>query len=158
MKSNHANPAANTDPTADSKQLAELEQQVTELTQDLQRTRADFENYRKQIEAQKSQLAVATAEATVGKFLSLIDDFDRALTTYPDQLAPLAKSFAKTLDSLHLAKIDSSVGVEFNPDLHDAISVEDDGGETEVIAETLRPGYIYQGAVIRPAMVKVKHA
>lgn len=131
---------------------------IAELTNDLQRTRADFENFRKQVEIQKSQAMSAAKYATVVKFLPLVDDFERALQTYPEQLAPLQKSFDKTLKTLGLAQIDSAPGVEFNPDFHEAISVEDEGGETEVISETLRPGYIYDGAVIRAAMVKVKRS
>lgn len=131
---------------------------ITELTNDLQRTRADFENFRKQVENQKSQAMSAAKYATVAKFLPLIDDFARALQTYPEQLLPLQKNFEKTLKSLGLVPIDSAPGVEFNPDIHEAVSVEDEGGETEVISETLRPGYLYDGAVIRAAMVKVKRA
>jgi molecular chaperone GrpE (heat shock protein) len=33
--------------------------------------------------------------------------------------------------------------------------VEGDG-EKEIIAETLRPGYYYEGEILRPAMVKVR--
>lgn len=130
--------------------------QIAELTNDLQRTRADFENFRKQVEAQKAMVAATTKDATVMKFLPLVDDFSRALQTYPEQLAPLAKSFEKTLAGLDLAVINSEPGIEFDPDYHEAVSVEDSDGETEVIAETLRPGYVYDGDVIRPAMVKVK--
>lgn len=137
----------------------EVENVLAELTNDLQRTRADFENFRKQVEMQKTQ-AMATAKyATVMKFLPLVDDFERAIATYPEQLSPLAKSFQKTLSNLGLSQIDSEPNAEFNPDFHEAISIEDDGeGEREVIAETLRPGYLYDGVVIRAAMVKVKRA
>ncbi len=130
---------------------------LAELTNDLQRTRADFENFRKQVEVQKSQAMAAAKYATVTKFLPLVDDFSRAIEAYSEQLAPLRKSLDKTLQGLGLTQIDSAPGAEFNPDLHEAISVEDDEGDTEVIAETLRPGYMYDGAVIRAAMVKVKH-
>ena len=136
---------------------SELMSTITELTNDLQRTRADFENYRKQVEAQKSQAMSAAKYATVAKFLPLVDDFNRAIESYPEQLAPLQKSLAKTLQSLGLTQIDSNPGTEFNPDFHEAVSVEDDEGDQEVIAETLRPGYAYDGVVIRTAMVKVKH-
>lgn len=129
---------------------------IIELTNDLQRTRADFENFRKQVENQRTQAMSAAKYATVAKFLPLVDDFERALQTYPEQLAPLQKSFDKTLSSLGLARINSESGTEFNPDFHEAISVEDEGGETEVVSETLRPGYLYDGTVIRTAMVKVK--
>ena len=43
----------------------------------------------------------------------------------------------------------------FSPDFHDAVMVEGDGDE-EVIGEVLRPGYLYEGVIIRPAMVKVQ--
>ena len=135
-----------------------FEVRIIELTNDLQRTRADFENYRKQTELQRSQAMSAARFATVEKFLPLIDDFSRALATYPDQLAPLAKNFEKLLSSLGLSVINSESGTEFNPDFHEAVSVEDGEGETEVITETLRPGYSYEEVVLRPAMVKVGRA
>lgn len=131
-------------------------QKIVELTNDLQRTRADFENYRKQVEAQKNQAMSVAKYATVVKFLPLIDDIDRAISAYPEQLSPLAKNLEKTLKSLDLQKINSEAGVEFNPDFHEAVSVNDEGGDLEVVAETLRSGYLYNNEVVRPAMVKVQ--
>lgn len=128
---------------------------ITELTNDLQRTRADFENFRKQVDLQKTQAMSAARFATVEKFLPLLDDIDRAFSAYPEQLKPLEKNLAKLLQSLSLQRIPADPGVEFNPDFHDAVSVVDEGGDTEVILETLRPGYLYDGSVLRPAMVKV---
>ena len=136
------------------KKEAKNDEKIVELTNDLQRTRADFENFRKQVEAQKENERRATRLATVYKVLPLLDDLDRAFLNY-QELTPLAKSLEKTLKELKLAKVVSGEGVEFNPDLHDAVMVEGDG-EKEVIAETLRPGYYYEGEVLRPAMVKVK--
>ena len=86
----------------------------------------------------------------------MLDDIDRAINTY-DELGPLKKSLDKTLKELNLVKIKSDEGVEFNPDLHDAVMVDGEG-EKEVVAETLRPGYYYEGEVLRPAMVRVKRA
>ena len=130
-------------------------EKIDELTNDLQRTRADFENYRKQIELQKENERKTTRLATVYKILPLLDDLDRAINSYVE-LKPLEKSLEKTLGELGLAKINSEAGSEFNPDLHDAVMVEGEG-EKETIAETLRTGYYYEGEVLRPAMVKVKH-
>ena len=131
------------------------EAKIAELINDLQRTRADFENFRKQIELQKENEKSATRLATVYKFLPLLDDIDRAIAAYPE-LAPLQKSLAKTLADLKLEKLNSTPGAEFNPDLHNAVLVEDGDGEQEIIAETLQNGYLYEGKVLRPAMVKVK--
>lgn len=130
--------------------------QIAELTVDLQRTRADFENFRKQVDLQKTQAKDAARFATVMQVLPLLDDISRAILTYPEQLAPLQKTLDKTLKDLKLEPMDTKVGVDFNPDFHEAVMVEDGEGEREVIAETLRPGYVYEGQVLRPAMVKVK--
>lgn len=127
-----------------------------ELLADLQRTRADFENYRKQMDLQKAQAADFAKYETVKKVLPLLDDIDRAIAATPE-LKPLEKSLEKTLTELKLNKIDSKPGTEFNPDLHDAVMMEESEGEKEVVAETMRAGYTYNGSVIRPAMVKVKH-
>lgn len=127
---------------------------LVELTNDLQRTRADFENFRKQTEIQKENEKRATRLATIYKVLPLIDDIDRAITTYAE-LKPVEKTLEKTLGELGLTKIPSGADVEFNPDIHEAMMVEGEG-EKEVIAETLRPGYYYEKEVLRPAMVKVK--
>ena len=141
----------------DTKVDTEFEKIMTEkaeLLNDLQRTRADFENYRKQIETQKENERKAVKFATVMKILPLVDDIDRAIATYPDVLAPLAKTLEKSLKDLGLSKISSEVDVEFNPDLHEAVMTEGDG-DIQMISETLRPGYMYEGEVLRPAMVKV---
>ena len=132
---------------------ANLAAKVTELVGDLQRTRADFENYRKQIEAQKENERKTTRLATIYQILPVLDDMDRAFAAY-NELKPLEKTFLKTLKELKLSKIESGEGTEFNPDVHEAVMAEGDG-EKEVVAETLRPGYLYDGEVLRPAMVKV---
>lgn len=132
----------------------ENEAKIVELTNDLQRVRADFENYRKQVEVQREAAKNSSKLATVYKLLPLLDDIKRAVLAYKE-LEPLKKSLEKSLTELGLTEIDSSEGVEFNPDLFEAVMVEGEG-EKEVVAETLRPGYYYEKEVLRPAMVKVK--
>lgn len=127
---------------------------ITELTNDLQRTRADFENYRKQMDARNAQTANFAKTETVKKFLPLIDDFSRAIEATPE-LKPLKKTLEKTLSDLNLTKIEAAPDTAFNPDVHDAVMMEEGEGETEVVSEVLREGYLYEGEVLRPAMVKV---
>lgn len=127
---------------------------IAELINDLQRTRADFENFRRQNDIQREQDRNYAKLDTVKKILPLIDDFERAIQAQPKALSPLSKNFEKTLKSIGLQKIDSAIGTEFNPDLHEAISVDGDG-DKEIIAETLRAGYYYGGEVLRTAMVRV---
>lgn len=127
---------------------------IAELINDLQRTRADFENFRRQNDIQREQDRNYAKLDTVKKILPLIDDFERAIQAQPEALSPLSKNFEKTLKSIGLQKIDSAIGTEFNPDLHEAISVDGDG-DKETIAETLRAGYYYGDEVLRTAMVRV---
>lgn len=127
---------------------------IAELINDLQRTRADFENFRRQNDIQREQDRNYAKLDTVKKILPLIDDFERAIQAQPKVLSPLSKNFEKTLKSIGLQKIDSAIGTEFNPDLHEAISVDGDGNK-ETIAETLRAGYYYGDEVLRTAMVRV---
>ena len=132
----------------------EQDAKISELTADLQRTRADFENFRRQVDSQRESYANSARFATVKKVLPLLDDIDRAIAANPDSLGPLGKNLEKTLREIGLVKIKTESGDEFSTDLHDAVLVEGDG-ENEVVTEVLRPGYIYDGEVIRPAMVKV---
>ena len=133
---------------------SKADEKLAELTSDLQRTRADFENFRKQVERDKEHVKKISEYATVTKFLPLLDDLNRAISTY-SELEPLKKSFDKTLADLRLELMDTKTGTEFNPDLHEAISAEGDG-DRELIAETLRPGYYYNGEVLRAALVRVE--
>lgn len=147
MTEKPAHPKAQEDLTA---------KKVAELTQDLQRTRADFENFRKQTEAQRQTAVEAAKRQTVYKLLPIVDDMGRAMDTYPEQLEPLKKSFEKAMKELGLTEIEAQPGTEFNPEIHEAMMVEGEGA-SEVVSEVLRPGYYYEGEVLRPAMVKVKY-
>jgi len=136
--------------------VAALEVKITELTEGLQRTRADFENFRKQTDLQRGQLMKITEFATIEKVLPVLDTVELAIQ-HNESLAPLAKTFEKSLNDLGLKMIDANTGTPFDPDFHEAARMEEgDGGDTEVVSEVLRPGYLYNGEVLRPAMVVVK--
>ena len=143
-------------PKSDMAQtIVDLKSKNAELLADLQRTRADFENFRKQSDIQKQHHADIVQAHTVSKLLPLLDDIDRAATLDPASFRPLLKNLAKTMTALKLQKIDSNPGSHFNPDLHEAIAVTGEGAE-ELIAESVRSGYCYDGKLLRPALVKVK--
>lgn len=152
---------------AKSKKIEILEQQVAELTTDVQRTRADFENYRKRMDEEKRRARELGEMSAVMKLLPALDVIERAIAQLPEELrghawvegvAGLTKQLAKLMNELHLERIKVVVGeTEFDPELHEAVSADDGEGEREVIAEELQAGYCYQGAVVRPTMVRVTH-
>lgn len=143
----------------------ELQQQIDELTADLQRMRADFENYRKRTDAEKQAARDDGETRAVTKLLPVVDTIERAVAHIPKDIADhqwvkgvagLVKQLEKSLDALHLKKIDASHGTVFDPELHQAIQFDEEAeGENEVIAEELQPGYTRNGSPIRHAMVKV---
>lgn len=143
----------------------ELEQQLGELTLDLQRTRADFENYRKRVDAEKNAARESGRASAVVKLLPVIDNIERAIAHTPEELkdnawaqgiAGLVKQLDKSLEGLNVKRIETTLGTEFDPELHEAIQFDEDAtGEKEVVAEELQAGYLLDGRVIRHAMVKV---
>lgn len=150
---------------AKSKKQEELEQRLSELTADLQRTRADFENYRKRAEADRAAAQQYGQTAAIMKLLPVIDNIERAIAYLPAELADnkwaqgvagLVKNLEKTLEGMNVRRITASPGTAFNPELHEAIQVDEDAeGEQEVIAEELQAGYMLGDTPIRHAMVKV---
>ncbi|HEU5187223.1 MAG TPA: nucleotide exchange factor GrpE [Candidatus Saccharimonadales bacterium] len=138
---------------------------INELTVDLQRTRADFENYRKRMEAEQIQQNERTRAATIMKLLPIVDTVERAVAHVPAKLADdpwakgvtsLIKNLEKSLGELNVSRIPAEPGTPFDPELHEAVSMEDEGGEHESIAEELRAGYKLGSLVIRPSMVRVR--
>ncbi len=148
-----------------SKKQTELEQQIGELTADLQRLRADFENYRKIVDVEKQAARESGQTAAIIKLLPVIDNIERAISHAPKDLQDnswvqgiisLVKNLEQSLEALDLKRVKAEPGTEFNPELHEAVIMEEGEGDEEVIAEELQPGYILGGTVIRPAIVKVR--
>ncbi len=142
----------------------ELQQKIDELTDALQRERADAQNIRRRHDAQYASLQSSVKANVVRELLPAIDNLERALKHTPQELEGndyvkgvqgVVKQFEKTLSDIGVTRI-KTVGEVFDPKLHEAVSMEDEGGEVEVICEELQPGYVLSNEVVRHAMVKVK--
>lgn len=152
------------DETQIIEHITGLEQQIGELTQALQRERADVINVRRQHDEQIGKLRNAVKADVVQELLPVIDNFERALKHVPAELEGndyvkgvngIVKQFEKTLADMGVERI-KTVGEVFDPQLHEAISMEEGEGAVEVVCEELQPGYRLGDQVIRHAMVKVK--
>ncbi|MBP9667349.1 nucleotide exchange factor GrpE [Candidatus Saccharibacteria bacterium] len=141
------------------------DEQLAQMMADLQRVQADFENYRKRVEQEKIFARDSAQANTILKLLPTIDSIERATRYMPPELADnpwaqgiarLEKSLEKSLEALSVHRIDAKPGTIFNPELHEAIQLDEDAeGEHEVIAEELQAGYTLNGVPMRHAMVKV---
>src|SRR4029078_13657845 len=59
---------------------------VEELTNDLQRMTADFANYRKRNEGKRNEFAKFAKSDLIARLLDVLDGYDRALATVPEEL------------------------------------------------------------------------
>lgn len=140
-----------------------LEQQIAELTDALQRERADVSNVRRRHDAQVANLKNVVKAGVVRELLPIVDNFERALKHVPEDLQAndyikgvqgVVNQFAKTLEDIGVSRI-KTVGEVFNPVLHEAISMDEGDGVTEIVSEELQAGYQLGDEVIRHAMVRV---
>jgi molecular chaperone GrpE len=147
---------------------AEVESPVTqakveELTNDLQRMTADFANYRKRNESERNEFAKFAKADLIAKLLDVLDGYDRALATVPEELKGqpwvegmwlVERKLRSILDAEGLEVIDS-LGKPFDPYLHQAVAyLESDEPEGTVIEEHQK-AYRLHDRVIRPALVTV---
>jgi molecular chaperone GrpE len=141
-----------------------LEAQIAALTEALQRERADATNLRRQHEEQTASLRKVVKANVIRELLPVIDNFERALRHVPDDLKDndyikgvegVVKQFEKTLNTMDVKKI-QTVGQPFDPEYHEAISMEEGEGSKEIVSEELQSGYQVGDDVVRHAMVRVR--
>jgi molecular chaperone GrpE len=140
---------------------SDAERERDEYLDALQRLQADFENYRKRVARSSVDAADRAAGEVVIKMLPVLDAFDLAAAHFSsapsEEAEALDQARGLLLDALSkegLERIDA-VGVEFNPQVHDAVA-HVEGVDGPVVEEVLRAGYRWKGSVLRPAMVKVR--
>jgi molecular chaperone GrpE len=157
-----------------------------ELLDTLKRTMADFDNYRKRIDRQSTELRDRANERMVEALLPALDAFSLARAHLGDKepgpevraLLAAASLFEDALAKEGLTKLDAE-GAPFDPVSHEAVEhvpageadpryadrpgpeyagsgVRGEANSGPVVIGVLRPGYLWKGRVLRPAMVRVR--
>ena len=143
-------------------QLKAQVEETSKKEQDLLlRTRAEIDNMRRRSEQDIEKAHKFALEKFSKDILNTIDNLERALAT-PANIKALFDGVELTLKEL-LSTVSrfgvepvGAVGDTFNPDLHQAISMQPaEGFTTNQITTVLQKGYTLNGRVIRPAMVMV---
>lgn len=143
------------------------EEKASAEDEDLQsrymRLAADFQNFKRRTEKEKSDIYARANEKLVTELLEVADNFERALThtgeenrdSFAEGMNMIFKQFKGVLEKSGLEEIEAE-GLDFDPNFHHAVmtenSVEYDSGK---VTQVLQRGYLLNGRVIRPAMVKV---
>lgn len=148
------------------KELEQVKAQAADYLDGWQRTQADFSNYKKRQEAERAQMVQFANMGLLRKLLPVMDDFERAIATLPDNLSRLSWCEGILLIKHKLDAILQSEGVKpietvgkpFDPLYHEAVTYEvADCEDGQIIGEVQR-GYMMGDRVLRPAMVRVARA
>lgn len=151
--------------------IAELEAYILDADkreQEIQlRAQAEIQNIRRRTEQDVEKAHKFALEKFSKELLNVVDNLERGLdaldkavtdeTTQAlvDGVEMTHKEFINTLAKFGVVAM-GEVGEVFNPELHEAISMQPaEGIESNHITTVLQKGYTLQGRVIRPAMVMV---
>lgn len=140
-----------------------LEDEIEKREQTAKRIKADFENYKKQESERKQRWKTRAQKELAQDLIQVLDNLERAIMSANNENSTLLKGVEMVADELYnlLAKHGleriSADGDTFNPRIHTAVDTTPHD-EDNVVVETRRDGYMYDGDVIREAEVVVgKH-
>jgi molecular chaperone GrpE len=154
--------AAALDP-ADEAGTETLRRERDEFRDLLLRKSAEFDNYRKRTERDRQALSDAITGGVLEDLLPLMDDLERALQAdagddtdaYRQGVELIQRQLADLLRKRGVKPIES-LGADFDPYYHQAVSYEPAEGRREgEIIEEFRRGYMLGDRLLRPSMVKV---
>ena len=125
------------------------------------RLAAEYDNFRKRSQKEKDDLYTVIKAETVGKFLPVYDNLERALAqetadeAYKKGVEMTMNQLVKVMEGLGVTSF-GDIGEAFDPARHNAVMhVEEEGLGDNVIAEVFQKGFLVGEKVIRFAMVKV---
>jgi len=143
--------------------LVEIRQEVDELNDKYLRAAAQIQNVRKWTERDILARSKEEQRQLLRQLLEVMDNLDRALANPDADAETLYEGVLLTRQQLE--KVLVQAGVEripvredesYDPNLHEAVEVRRDGNEdTPTVLEVVRPGYMHENQLLRPARVVV---
>ena len=142
----------------------EKDEKITELNNRLMRLQADFDNFRRRTAGEKEQLSGFVTAGVVGKFLKVLDNFERAeasaektadLEGLLTGMKQIRRQFEETFKELGVEEIVAQ-DAKFDPNLHEAVMRgQNPELEDETIDMVFEKGYKLHDRVIRHSKVRV---
>ena len=137
---------------------------IEELTNRLLRLQADFENFRRRTASEKEQLSTFVTAGVVGKFLKVLDNFERAEVSAAKAtdmegvitgMQKIRRQFEAAFSELKVEEIPAQ-DQKFDPQLHEAVMRGHNPElEDEIIDMVFEKGYKLGDKVIRHSKVRV---
>ena len=130
--------------------------QYEKIKDDYLRLAAEFDNYKKRTEKEKENIGAASVAYFINSLFPLIDNFEMAMNQekVSKELETFNNLLTSVLEGLQVEEI-GTIGENFDPSIHEAVEHSGEG-DSQIVETILRKGYLFQGNLIRPAMVKVK--
>ena len=156
--------AVELDEKIENEMLTELEEKdklLKEKEERYLRMYAEFENYKKRTEKEKQNTALYAKADVVEMLLPVIDSMENAIAieTADENLKQgISLMFEQVRIFLEKNGVEEigKIGEEFNPELHDAISIQEvENANSGEIISVFRKGYKIKDRIIRHAMVIV---
>lgn len=142
-------------------ELEEKDNLLKEKDERYLRMYAEFENYKKRTEKEKQNTALYAKADVVEMLLPVIDSMENAIAieTADENLKQgISLMFEQVRIFLEKNGVEEigKVGEEFNPELHEAISIQEvENANSGEIISVFRKGYKIKDRIIRHAMVIV---
>ncbi|MBI2671936.1 nucleotide exchange factor GrpE [Candidatus Woesearchaeota archaeon] len=142
-----------------SNELEENKKIAEERLNQLKYLQADFDNYRKKFEKEKIDVIRLANENLIKELIVILEDLGRSLNQINDEktrhgLNMIHDNFLNILRKHGLKEIEA-VGKKFDYKLHEAVTKEQSEIDDGLILEEIQKGYILNGKVIKPSLVKV---
>ena len=128
------------------------------------RVSAEFENFKKRAEKEKIETGKFANESLVKDLIPVLDNLDRAIDhgretedikTLLEGVELTYKGFLSVLEKFGVKPIEAQ-GAEFDPNLHEAVMVQQDADQPPGLVLTqIQRGYQLHNRLVRPAMVVV---
>ncbi len=145
--------------------FSQKEKEQNEWKEKSLRLAAEFDNFRKRVEKEKEDIKKFSQGTIIMQLLFFDEIFEKAVDGIEKNISShenivsglqmLKKEFTNFLLSLGVKKIET-VGKVFDPNFHEAVaSINDNNYPEGTIIEEVRPGYILENKLLRPAQVKV---
>ena len=153
------------EPVANEDEIEKLQAEVQELKEKYLRQVAEFDNFRKRTAKERLELIQTAGKDVITSMLDVVDDCDRAekqLQTSDDVnlikegVQLVFTKLRNTLQSRGLKPM-QTIGTEFNPDQHEAITeipAATEAMKGKVVDEVVK-GYYLNDKIIRFAKVVV---
>ncbi|MBR5280405.1 MAG: nucleotide exchange factor GrpE [Clostridia bacterium] len=144
-------------------QVEEANKAADEIKDRYTRMCAEFENYKRRT-GKELDARYADAKGDVWKnILPVIDNFERALAQETDESNVSYKQgvemiYRQLVEAMKAAGVEEieAMGVEFNPEFHNAVMhVDDETLDANIIVDVFAKGYKMGDKVLRYSMVKV---